>query len=73
MTRYYQIEENAPIPTNRVRKYPFANMKVGSAFSVPRSEDHRVRSAASYWSRNHGVKFTIARMPDGKTKCWRIK
>lgn len=72
-SRYYAIEKNAPIPMFRVRRYRFREMKVGDAFSVPSSEDHRLRSAASYWQRKHGGKFTCARMPNGKTKCWRIK
>lgn len=73
MTLYYAIEKNAPIPMQRVRRYPFHAMKVGDAFAVPAEDDHRVRSAAYYWQTKHGGKFTCARMPDNKTKCWRIK
>lgn len=73
MGQFYVIEKNQPIPTHRVRRYQFANMKIGDAFSVPAAEDHRVRSAACYWQRKHGGKFTCARMPGGKTRCWRVK
>lgn len=73
MSRYYAIEKNSPIPPFRVRKYQFHAMKVGDSFSVPSSEDHRLRSAAYYWQKKHGGKYTVARMPDGKSRCWRLK
>lgn len=73
MSRYYAIEKNQPIPQQRVRRYQFHAMKVGDSFSVPRAEDHKLRCAVWYWQKKHGGRFTVARMPDGKSRCWRVR
>lgn len=68
----YLIDNNMPMPPiKRSRLYPFANMQPGDSFKVPREQDHRLRSAAYYYARKHGMKFTVARMEDG-VRCWRV-
>lgn len=68
--------ENKPVVRPRIeaRKYPFARMKVGQSFYFEYhdfNDLNRVRSAASQYSRRHGVKFSIVKEGDGY-RCGRI-
>jgi len=60
----YKIEKGVPLPKGR---YPFPTMEVGDSFEFSDSLSS-VRSAASYWGRTHGQKFTAR-----KNRCWRVK
>ncbi len=63
-------------------KYPFPQMKPGTAFTVP--ADHEaaernlhggcnIQSAASNWQRRHGGKYQTRRNTDDSITVYRIK
>ena len=69
--------ENKPVVRPRIeaRRYPFARMKVGQSFYFEYhnfNDLNRVRSAASQYSRRHGVKFSIVKEGDGY-RCGRVE
>lgn len=70
----YLIEHNRPLePTYRLALYPFATMKVNDSFYEPDSSRVRaLRSAASYWQRKTGKRFTVRRSREGGARCHRI-
>jgi hypothetical protein len=66
-----KIEKGIPIP----KKFPFAGMKVGDSFLVPKGANRAAVSvAAMRYGRKHGMKFTVRQTePGGKSfRCWRI-
>jgi hypothetical protein len=68
--------------------FPFRQMEVGDSFAVPLTgEAHataagghkwdkavrRIRNAAIYHQRKHGMKFTVRELRDeGVARCWRV-
>lgn len=83
MTTRYTIIEN-PGPAYR-SKYPFAEMKPGQAFDVPRNGGRnqwgqdtvqmKVSRSASAYVRRHDpeARFTVRVLDDATIRCWRIK
>lgn len=75
----------AKVPTKRntvKSKYPFAQMRPGTAFTVP--GDHyaaernwsggcAIVSAAYNWQRKHGGKFQSRRNPDDSVTIYRVE
>ena len=71
----YQITKGLPIPkisAGRPAIYPFAALEVGDSFSAGNEEAGKVRRAASAFSRNHKVRFTVRKEGEG-VRCWRIE
>ena len=70
-----KIEKSIPLPSRgRGRKpiYPFGDMDVGDSFAVSGLEN-RVTSAASWFGKRHGKKFTLRTNSEtGETRVWRI-
>ena len=64
------IEKGVPLQTNR-QTYPFAQMAIGDSFFVADISSSKLTSAASYWAKRHGTKFTV-RAVDGGARVWRI-
>ena len=65
-----RIEKNVPLP----QRYPFAQMKVGDSFAVPKGVGRTAVSiSALRYSRKHGGKFTVRLMPDRSLRCWRLE
>ena len=64
------IDKGVPLQTNR-QKYPFAQMAIGDSFFVADISSLKLSSAASYWDKRHGTKFTVRKV-DGGVRVWRI-
>ena len=72
--RPYTVESGVPIPGSPrtgCYKYPFDRMAVGDSFSLKGAPDGPVRSAASYYGKRNGKRFSVYR-DDGTHRCWRI-
>jgi hypothetical protein len=71
MKKELAVDKRVPIPV----KFPFAKMKVGDSFAVPRDiKRAAVSVAAMRFGRKHNMKFTV-RQTDAKGaafRCWRI-
>jgi len=54
-------------------KYPFRDMSVGDSF-VATENSTKVASAACQFVKRGGAgrEFATRKLPDGKTRCWRI-
>lgn len=76
MRASYEIEHGKPIApaySGRRALYPFATMRLKDSFYEPDSQRIRaLRSAASYWQRKTGKRFTVRRVPEGGARCFRI-
>ena len=77
----YQVQKDVGLPRRQsmFRSYPFPEMEVGDSFALLMDdplERERVRSAASYYSIRHQVKFSVRiadRSANPRTyRCWRI-
>jgi hypothetical protein len=79
------IEKNVPAPsqqTGRPRKYPFPSMEVGDSFAIPLQgimtprgdkATAQVTSAAVFYARMHGMKFSIRTDNENNVvRCWRV-
>lgn len=72
----FEVEKGVPIPSQgkaSSTKYPFEGMGVGDSFKITGGKDvvKKVRSAACYFGRAYGVKFTI-RKEGRSARCWRV-
>jgi hypothetical protein len=70
------IQSDVPIPPPGNKLYPWAKMEVGDSFAVPLSFGDRVKSAAWYYGKKHGVKFRTAQVIEGDSlvvRIWRIE
>lgn len=75
MKQEYAIEHGRPLapPYRRVAIYPFATMKVHDSFVEPDPRRVRpLRSAAHYWHRKTGKRFTVRSLGEGGARCYRI-
>lgn len=76
MKQAYQIEHHQPLVQSvygRPALYPFATMRVDDSFYEPDSTRVRaLRSAASYWQRKTGKRFTVRCCVEGGARCHRI-
>jgi hypothetical protein len=79
----FKIEKGIPAPckaenvrAGRKLLYPFADMKVNDSFLVPATENvrnraDRVKSAASTYSRKHGIRLAT-QVVEGGIRVWRL-
>lgn len=70
-----EIVTNIPMPSDtragRKAIYPFADMSVGSSFSMDAADRARLTMAAKQWARRHpGWKYVI-RQTEDKVRIWR--
>ncbi len=70
MKKELAVDKRVPIPV----KFPFAKMKVGDSFAVPRDVKRAAVSvAAMRFGRKHDMRFTVRQMPDKTFRCWRVE
>ena len=68
-----KVSKRIPIPaTHRKTKYPWAQMKVGYSFTVPKGKVGSLYSLATRHKRNTGTKYVVKVIGD-KARCWRVK
>jgi hypothetical protein len=76
MEAQYKIDRGVAMPESRGRrrKYPLAEMQVGDSFTVNRNEVDALRTAASWFGRRNGRKYSIRCVDPikGEYRCWRI-
>jgi len=71
-----KIEKGIPIPSisRRHNTYPFREMEIGDSFAISEEKEMRLRSIASKFARDNGVKFTVQVDHDTHlVRCWRIE
>jgi len=70
----YVVEHNVPFPdTYRRRTYPFSDMQVGDSFRTDSEDRNRVTSAASYYGKRNGMKFSVRAEQNGGVRIFRIE
>ena len=75
-----------PMPSRkggRLAIYPFSEMEVGDTFDAPRDmgpdhkgsdkRQHAIRSAASHYTRRHGMIFEVRCIDENTVRCKRVK
>jgi hypothetical protein len=68
------IEQGVPIPPSHssMVRYPFAEMKVGESFTLPKGQQRKLRVAASHFKgRNPGWDY-VTRIEGDQVRLWRI-
>lgn len=68
-----KIDKGYAIISRNKLEYPFKRMDVSDSFLVPQGVTrNRVKSAASYWARKLGYRFSIRVTQDG-IRVWRVE
>ena len=66
------VDRNVPLPPKKkdCPVWPFKTMAVGDSFVSPKSA-RATTAAACYYSKKHGLKFTVRTVGE-VVKCWRL-
>jgi hypothetical protein len=69
----FAIEKGVPMPEPRKRlSYPFRCMAVGDSFVFSRTDSARISMAANAFGNSNGCKFSVRKISDELSRCWRI-
>jgi hypothetical protein len=69
LMKFFKRKER-PI-AKRKGKYPFDQLELGQSFAFDKAHAQRVRSAACYYAKRHGRKFTVVTRK-ATARCWRV-
>ena len=73
-SRMIKIDKGIPIPVSWHERspYPWAEMKVGDSFAVPKG-NRSINSSAAYAGRKLNRKFICRTVDEETVRVWRIK